>query len=111
MQLKVYTAANVRDELEQAKTDFLNANILVKKSKKVFLPKMLERLSRETSMGSDELLKWVCKTVDKKLHDSIQRCLESKNGKKVSQIIEWLPYNSKFRYVFSEGLATKPWSV
>ncbi|CAO2819484.1 unnamed protein product [Amaranthus hypochondriacus] len=109
--LKVYTAANVRDELEQAKTDFLNANILVKKSKKVFLPKMLERLSRETSMGSDELLKWVCKTVDKKLHDSIQRCLESKNGKKVSQIIEWLPYNSKFRYVFSEGLATKPWSV
>ncbi|KAL2903064.1 Rho GTPase-activating protein 7 [Bienertia sinuspersici] len=106
--LKVYTAANVRDELEQAKSEFLQTNISVKKSKKVFLPKMLERYSREASMGLDELLKWICENVDKKLQDSIQRCF---NSKKASQIIEWLPYSSKFRYTFSEGLASKPWFV
>ncbi|KAL2926391.1 Alpha-lactalbumin [Bienertia sinuspersici] len=105
--LKVYTAANVRDELEQAKSEFLQTNISVKKSKKVFLPKMLERYSREASMGLDELLKWICENVDKK-QDSIQRCF---NSKKASQIIEWLPYSSKFRYTFSEGLASKPWFV
>ncbi|XP_021757798.1 uncharacterized protein LOC110722806 [Chenopodium quinoa] len=109
--LKVYTAANVKDELEQATREFLVSNIIIKKSKKVFLPKMLERYSREASIGTDELLKWVCKNVDKKLQDSIQRCLDSKNCKKASQVIEWLPYSSKFRYVFSEGLATKPWWV
>lgn len=107
--LKVYTAANVKEELEQAKREFLQTNIAVKKSKKVFLPKILDRFSRETSMKSGELLKWVCENVDRKLQNSIQRCLESKNSKKASQIIEWLPYNSKFRYAFSEGLATKPW--
>ncbi|XP_010677054.2 uncharacterized protein LOC104892760 isoform X3 [Beta vulgaris subsp. vulgaris] len=108
--LKVYTAANVRSELEQAKMEFLQTNIVVKKSK-VFLPKMLERFSREASMGSDELLKWVGENVDRKLQDSIQLCLDSKNCKKASQIIEWLQYSSKFRYAFSGKLASKPWWV
>ncbi|XP_021856580.2 uncharacterized protein [Spinacia oleracea] len=109
--LKVYTAANVRDELEQAKREFLLTSIIVKKSKKVFLPKILERFSKEASMGYDELLKWVCVNVDKKLQDSIQRCLDAKNSKKASQIIEWSPYSSKFRYAFSDELASKPWWV
>ncbi|XP_074268865.1 uncharacterized protein LOC141592168 [Silene latifolia] len=109
--LKVYTAANVKEELEKAKREFLQTNIIVKKSKKVFLPKLLERVAREANMGSDSLLKWVCENVDKKLQNSIQRCLDGNNGKKASQIIEWLPHCSKFRYAFSQELATKPWWI
>lgn len=109
--LKVYTAANVKDELEQAKREFLRTNIVVKNSKKVFLPKLLERFSREASLGSEAILKWVCQNVDRKMQDSIQLCFASKYGKKASQIIEWLPYSSKFRYAFSGGLASKPWWV
>lgn len=107
--LKVYTASNIRDELERAKGEFLHTNIVVKKSKKVFLPRLLERFARESSIGSDELLTWVCDNADRKLQDSIHRCIDSKNVKKASHIIEWLPYSSKFRYVFSEQLAKKPW--
>ncbi|KAK2974999.1 hypothetical protein RJ640_012865 [Escallonia rubra] len=106
--LKVYTASNIQEELELAKKEFLQANIVVKKSKKVFLPKLLERFGKEASIASENLLKWVTENVDQKLRDSIEKCIECKN-KKVSQIIEWLPYSSRFRYVFSKDLTEKPW--
>uniref|UniRef100_A0A5B6ZW51 DUF547 domain-containing protein n=1 Tax=Davidia involucrata TaxID=16924 RepID=A0A5B6ZW51_DAVIN len=102
--LKVYTASNVKEELEVAKEEFLQANVVVKKSKKVFLPKVLERFAKEASIALDDLLKWVTENVDKKLHDSIQKCIDCKTNRKASQIIEWLPYNSRFRYVFSKDL-------
>ncbi|KAA8522216.1 hypothetical protein F0562_012889 [Nyssa sinensis] len=109
--LKVYTASNVEEELEVAKREFLQANVIVKKSKKVFLPKVLERFVKEASIASDDLLKWVTENVDKKLHDSIQKCIDRKTSRKTSQIIDWLPYNSRFRYVFSKDLTEKPWWV
>nr|XP_004301191.2 PREDICTED: uncharacterized protein LOC101298611 [Fragaria vesca subsp. vesca] len=107
--LKVYTASNVRDELEEAKKEFIRANVVVKMSRKVLLPKMLEKFSREASFSSDDLLKWVTDNVDKKLQDSIRNCIGHKSSKKPSHIIEWLPYNSRFRYVFPKDLAEKPW--
>ncbi|XP_054823299.1 uncharacterized protein LOC129321533 isoform X2 [Prosopis cineraria] len=107
--LKVYSASNIREELEMAKREFLQANVVVKKSRKAFLPKLVERYCREATMSVDDLLGWVTQNVDKKLHDSIQKCLDRKSGKKASQIIEWLPYSSRFRYVFSKDLIDKPW--
>ncbi|PSS09709.1 Myosin-1 like [Actinidia chinensis var. chinensis] len=109
--LRVYTASNVKDEVELGKREFLQANVFVKKSKKVFLPKVLERFSKEASIGSDDLINWVAKNVDKKLCDSIQNCVDRKTRRKASQVIEWLPYDSKFRYVFSKDLVEKPWWV
>ncbi|CAN1333634.1 hypothetical protein LINPERPRIM_LOCUS36105 [Linum perenne] len=113
--LRVYSSSNVKEELEVAKREFLQSNILVKKSKKVFLPKLLERYAKEEGIGSSDLLKWVVKNVDKKLRDSIEKCFVDhklcKKKKKVSQVIEWLPYSSRFRYVFSKDLTEKPWWV
>ncbi|KAK9275452.1 hypothetical protein L1049_022719 [Liquidambar formosana] len=109
--LKVYTASNVKEELEVAKREFLQANVVVKKSRKVFLPKVLERFAKEASIGSDDLLQWVTENLDKKLHESIQKCIDHKTNRKASQVIEWLPYNSRFRYVFSKDLTEKPWWV
>ncbi|KAI4327134.1 hypothetical protein L6164_019633 [Bauhinia variegata] len=109
--LKVYSASNIREELDIAKREFVQANVVVKKSRKVFLPKLLERFSKEASISSDDLLGWVMESVDKKLHDSIQKCLDRKSSKKASQIIEWLPYSSRFRYLFSKDLIEKPWWV
>ncbi|KAM7272545.1 hypothetical protein ACFE04_027208 [Oxalis oulophora] len=58
-----------------------------------------------SSNSSEQLLKWVAENVDKKLCDSIQVCIDRKSNRKVSQIIEWLPYSSRFRYVFSKDLS------
>ncbi|KHG18516.1 Elongation factor 4 [Gossypium arboreum] len=109
--LKVYTASNVKEELEVAKREFLQANVVVKKSKKVFLPRVLERFAKEASISSDDILNWVAKNVDKKLHNSIQKCIDGKSKKKSSQVIDWLPYNSSFRYILSKDLTEKPWWV
>ncbi|KAI3687220.1 hypothetical protein L1987_80914 [Smallanthus sonchifolius] len=107
--LKVYTPSNIQVELEAATREFLQSNIIVKKSKKVFTPKLLERFGKEANISPDDLLKWITENVDKKLCDSIEKCMEHKTSKKTSQIIEWLPYNSRFCYVFSRDLTDKPW--
>ncbi|KAK6783100.1 hypothetical protein RDI58_020896 [Solanum bulbocastanum] len=107
--LKVYTASNVQGELEAAKKEFLQANIIVKKSKRVSLPKVLERYAKEASIPSDDLLDWVMENVEKKLRDSIQKCVDRRTNKKVSQIIDWLPYTSRFQYVISKDFTEKPW--
>ncbi|XP_044485716.1 uncharacterized protein LOC123211202 isoform X2 [Mangifera indica] len=107
--LKVYMASDVKEQLDVAKREFLQANVVVKKSRKVFLPKVVERFAREACISSDDLLKWVTENVDKKLQDSIQKRIDQKSNKKASQIIEWLPYSSRFRYVFSKDLMEKPW--
>ncbi|XP_039022771.1 uncharacterized protein LOC120155267 [Hibiscus syriacus] len=107
--LKVYTASNVKQELEAATREFLQANVVVKKSKKVFLPRVLERFAKEASIGSDDLLNWVLQNVDKMLHNSIQKCMDGKSKKKPSQVIDWLPYTSRFGYVFSKDLTEKLW--
>lgn len=109
IQLKVYTALNLKEELESARRDFLQANVIVKKSK-VFLPRVIERFAKEASIRSDDLLSWVTENSDRRLHDMITKCVDSKSTrKKASQIIEWLPYCSRFRYVFTKDLVEKPW--
>nr|XP_027084019.1 uncharacterized protein LOC113706334 [Coffea arabica] len=108
--LGVSTPSNIRDELESAKRDFLQANIVVK-SKKAFLPKVLKRYTKEASISADDLLDWIAESAGKKAHDSMKKCIESANTKKASRIIEWLPYNSRFRYVFAKDLLEKPWWV
>ncbi|CAJ1943340.1 unnamed protein product [Sphenostylis stenocarpa] len=107
--LKVYSASNINEELNIAKREFLQENVIVKKSRKVFLPKLLERFSREASISIDDLFGWVMESVDKKLRDSMQKCLNPKSTKKPSQIIEWLPFSSRFRYVISKDVMDKPW--
>ncbi|KAJ9147702.1 hypothetical protein P3X46_029829 [Hevea brasiliensis] len=106
--LRVYTASSVKEELEVAKREFLQTNTVVKKSRRVFLPKLIERFAKEASINSDDLLKWITENVDKKLHDSIQKCIDRKSNKKASHVIEWLPYSSRFQYVFSKELTEKP---
>ncbi|CAH2046065.1 unnamed protein product [Thlaspi arvense] len=111
--LKVYTATNVKEELEASKREFLQANVVVKMQKRVFLPKIMERFTKEASLSSDDLMRWLIDNADEKLGESIQTCLEGKqNYKKASQVFEWLPYSSRFRYVFSKDLMEKkPWWV
>ncbi|KAK4422902.1 hypothetical protein Salat_1872800 [Sesamum alatum] len=109
--LNVYTAANVKEELEAAKREFLQANVVIEKSKKIFLPKLIEKYAKEAGVPFDDIIHWVSENVDKKLHESIQKLHDGRPGKRTSQNIKWLPYNSKFRYVFSKELTEKPWWV
>ena len=111
LQLRVYTANNILDELDKVTKEFLQANVVVKKSRKIYLPKILERFAKETSLSCDNLLKWLSENVDKKMQETIEKCSDCKNRRQASQVIEWLPYSTRFRYVFGKDLAEKPWRV
>ncbi|MQM01966.1 hypothetical protein Taro_034722 [Colocasia esculenta] len=84
--LNVYTARNVTGELEEAKKEFLQANVIVKGTSKIFLPKLLDRYAKEAFMSSDDLLAWVSENVDRKLHNAIQKCMDSHPRRKTSQV-------------------------
>ncbi|XP_073287875.1 uncharacterized protein [Primulina huaijiensis] len=107
--LNVYTAPNIKVELEAAKREFLQANIVVEKSKKILLPKLVEKYAKEVCVPFDEILPWITENVDKKLSDSIKRCCDDRPNKRASKKIKWLPYNSRFRYVLSKELTEQPW--
>ncbi|XP_073133091.1 uncharacterized protein [Henckelia pumila] len=109
--LNVYTAPNIKVELEAAIREFLQANIVVEKSRKILLPKLVEKYAKEVGVPVDEILPWITGNVDKKLSDSIQKCCDSRPNKRASHKIKWLPYNSRFRYVLSKELTEKPWWV
>ncbi|XP_042472501.1 uncharacterized protein LOC122055186 [Zingiber officinale] len=51
--LRVYSAKNVTEELEKAKKEFLRSHVVVKKSNKVFLPKVLDRYAKEICTNCD----------------------------------------------------------
>ncbi|CAN8267149.1 unnamed protein product [Cochlearia groenlandica] len=108
--LKVYTATNVIDELEASKREFIRANVAVKLQKKVILPRIIERFTKEASLSYDDLMRLLMDNADEKLSESIRKCVEGKvNYKKASHVFEWLPYSSRFRYVFSKDLMeTRP---
>ncbi|RWW82525.1 hypothetical protein BHE74_00009011 [Ensete ventricosum] len=107
--LRVYTAKHVMEELEKAKQEFLQAHVMVKKSSRVFLPRVLERYAKETCIGCEKLLAWVHEAVvDRKMNEAIHRCVASSGKRKASQIIEWLPYDSRFRYVIATELMENP---
>jgi hypothetical protein len=111
----VYTAKNVMEELERAKREFLQATVVVRKSKKkVFLPRLVERYAREACVGPDDVLPWAQReggvsvsasaTADER--PAVQRGVGSR--RKAVQAVEWLPYTARFRYAFARSMVDKP---
>uniref|UniRef100_J3N4V0 DUF547 domain-containing protein n=1 Tax=Oryza brachyantha TaxID=4533 RepID=J3N4V0_ORYBR len=99
--LKVYTAKNIAEELERAKREFLQASVVVRKSKKVFLPRLVERYAREAGLaGADELLTWARDNADASpaTQDAIQRIVSVGNEQWIRSISvfetdEWITAN------------------
>lgn len=78
--------------------------MVIKKSKTIYLPKLAENYAKEAGIRVDDIVDWVLEHVNVKIHFSIQKCRESRPKKK----IKWLPYDSRFRYLFSKELMEKP---
>lgn len=111
--LRVYTAKNVMEELERAKREFLQATVVVRKStKKLFLPRLVERYAREACVGPDSVLPWaqregaVAVVDDRPQQEAAQRGVGSR--RKAVQAVEWLPYATRFRYAFARSMVDKP---
>eukprot|EP01018_Ginkgo_biloba_P021407 Gb_10011 [translate_table: standard] len=98
--VRVYTAAEVEIELEVAKKEYLQAAISVTLKKKVLIPKLLDWYMRDFAKDTKSLLEWICEQLPSSFRKAVEECLK---GKKefISQVIEVMPYEFDFRYLFA----------
>lgn len=102
--IRVYSARNVRSELELAKLDFLQASVRIRHENKVLLPRILEWYARELALNHSTLLELVCQNVPAQLQARIRHCIQMKPHKNSAHCLEWIPYSFGFRYIFVREL-------
>ncbi|XP_047326591.1 uncharacterized protein LOC124930280, partial [Impatiens glandulifera] len=99
--VRVYTAAQVENELEAAKRNYLQAAIGISISKKLLgIPKLLDWYLLDFAKDMESLLDWICLQLPSELGKEAMKCLESRGvGNSLSESIYIFPYEFKFRYL------------
>ncbi|KAL3526761.1 hypothetical protein ACH5RR_011417 [Cinchona calisaya] len=97
--VRVYTAAQVENELEAAKREYLQAAIGISSRNKLIIPKLLDWYLLEFAKDLDALLDWVSLQLPDKLRNETLNCLERRGRVPLSQIVEIMPYDFSFRYL------------
>jgi hypothetical protein len=90
----------VHQELDAAKRDFLQANVVIRDSK-ILVPKLLESFGRESSMGTAGLIDWISHNVSELKGKDLKSLMARP---KAYRCIEWVPYSLSFRYLFVKDL-------
>ncbi|XP_044959988.1 uncharacterized protein LOC123411123 isoform X2 [Hordeum vulgare subsp. vulgare] len=98
--VRLYRAKKLHHQLDQAKTEFIRANVMVRKQI-IFLPKILHYYAKEATLELPGLIEMVCKSMPEAQQKEINKCLR----RRIDKCVEWLPYKSSFRYTVHRNLA------
>ncbi|KAF7101031.1 hypothetical protein CFC21_102432 [Triticum aestivum] len=98
--VRLYTAKKLDHQLDQAKTEFIRANVIVRKQI-IFLPKILHYYAKDATLELPGLIEMVCKSMPEAQQKEINKCLR----RRIDKCVEWLPYKSSFRYTVHRNLA------
>ncbi|XBI37537.1 hypothetical protein VPH35_122822 [Triticum aestivum] len=98
--VRLYTAKKLYHQLDQAKTEFIRANVMVRKHI-IFLPKILHYYAKDATLELPDLIEMVCKSMPEAQQKEINKCLR----RRIDKCVEWLPYKSSFRYTVHRNLA------
>ncbi|CAI0465287.1 unnamed protein product [Linum tenue] len=97
--VRVYTAAQVENELEAAKKEYLQAAIGISASK-FAIPKLLDWYLLDFAKDLDSLLDWICLQLPSELGKEAMKSLDRGTKTQPStQIIQVMPYEFSFRYL------------
>ena len=101
MQLRVYTAENVMNELERAKVEYLEASIGITSKKRIVIPKLLHWHMRDFADDIESLLEWTYSQIPRtgSLKRSIMECLGRDAKVPLDKMVEIQPYEAEFRYL------------
>ncbi|KAL3505212.1 hypothetical protein ACH5RR_035053 [Cinchona calisaya] len=98
--VRIYTAAEVENELEVAKKEFLQATVGISTKKKVVaIPKLLDWYMLDFAKDLDSLVDWICLQLPIELGKEAINCLDRKSNEPLSQFLEITPYEFSFRYL------------
>ncbi|CAL5372978.1 unnamed protein product [Camellia sinensis] len=102
--VRVYTASQVENEMEGAKRDYLQAAMGISKENKFIVSKLLDWYLPDFAKDLEALLDQVCLQLPDELRNQTVRCLERKETKPLSQLVQVMPYNFSFRHFLSGSL-------
>ncbi|XP_059279267.1 uncharacterized protein LOC132033336 [Lycium ferocissimum] len=98
--VRVYTAANIENELQVAKKEYLQASVGVSTSKKlVAIPKLLDWYLLDFAKDLESLLDWICLQLPNERGKEAINCLDRRNNEPLSQVLQIVPYEFSFRYL------------
>ncbi|WOL08968.1 hypothetical protein Cni_G17721 [Canna indica] len=99
--VRVYTPKRLSHELEAAKEEFIKATVRICKEEKIHIPKVVELYAKEMKLNSQDLIDMAHHHLSQTLEMTMQRFPQAESSK----IIEWEPFNFKFRYLLTRELA------
>ncbi|KAF3325608.1 hypothetical protein FCM35_KLT08688 [Carex littledalei] len=98
--VKIYTARNVREELESSQRDFMRASVGVSKKGKLLIPKLLHFFARGV-VDDTNLPAWVTHFLPPRQAAFVEHCMSQRRQSfLVSRAFGVLPFESRFRYLF-----------
>lgn len=98
--VRIYTAENVRDQLQEAQRDFIRASVGVSIKGKLLVPKMLHCFARN-SVDDAKLAVWILHYLPPNQAAFVEKCISKRRQSLlVSRNCGILPFDSRFRYLF-----------
>lgn len=98
--VKIYTATNVREELQDAQRDFIRASVGVSRKGKLLIPKMLHCFARGF-VDDNSFPIWISHFLPQQQATFVEHCVSQRRqsflGTRTFGII---PFDSRFRYLF-----------
>lgn len=101
LQVRIYTAKRVFQELDAAKEEYIQATIGIRKEQKILVPKIIDYFAKDSSLSSSEVVDMIQHYLPETQRKAMQRCHQGKSRKN----IEWVSHNFAFRYLLSKDLA------
>jgi hypothetical protein len=100
MQVRIYTAKNVREELQEAQHDFIRASVGVISKGRLLVPKMLHCFAK-SFVDDANLAVWMLHYLPPHQAAFVEQCISQRRQSLLgSRNCGILPFDSRFRYLF-----------
>ncbi|XP_047074477.1 uncharacterized protein LOC124684133 [Lolium rigidum] len=98
--VKIYTASNVREELQDAQRDFIRASVGVSRKGKLLIPKMLHCFARGF-VDDNSFPIWISHFLPQQQATFVEHCVSRRRQSLLgTRTFGIIPFDSRFRYLF-----------
>lgn len=107
MQVRIYRANSIFEDLKVCKEEFIQATVYVHKETKIYLPKILCYYAKDMSLTMATLLEVVSECLSEIQQKSMGACIKGRPEK----YVYWLEQSSSFRYLIHKDIAERKWDI
>lgn len=100
LQVKIYSPANVKEELQEAQRDYVRASVGVSSKGKLLVPKMLYCFARGI-VDDANLAIWISQFLPQQQAAFVQQCMSQRRQRFLGSCnFRVMAFDSRFRYLF-----------